>query len=106
MEVVKSVAAGSEERTGKVREPQGTEGVNERLTRVPSDIELGNQQRNIRRHAVISPNVKNVADQFGFIVQTAPLDLAGLERIVLERKESQIFEAVVCFQIGDKAPCP
>ena len=106
MEVVKSVAAGSEERTGKVREPQGTEGVNERLTRVTSDIELGNQQRNIPRHPVISPNVKNVADQFGFIVQTAPLDLAGLERIVLERKESEIFETVVCFQIGDKASCP
>src|SRR5258705_12489024 len=45
MEVVKSVAAGGEESTGKGRDRRGTDGVNERLTRVPSKHELGHHQR-------------------------------------------------------------
>ncbi len=45
---------------------------------------LRNHQRDILRHAVISPHLQNVLHQRWFRVQRLPRDVAGFEGIVLE----------------------
>ena len=95
MEVVQTITTCSEERACEICEPQGTKSIDERLARVPGDVELRDQQGHIRRDAVISPHLKDIGDQSGFLVKAAPLNLAGFERIVLERKECQVLKTIV-----------
>ena len=106
MEVVETVSAGGQERADVVCQPERLRRCQRRIRRVPGNVQFGNEHGNIGRQAVIPPDLENVADQRGLVVQTAPLNLAGLEGIVLERHERQIAEPAVSLQIVNEASQP
>ena len=53
---------------------------------------LRHHQRNILRHAVVSPDLENVLHQCRFSVESLPRDIARFERIVLKRYEAEVSE--------------
>ncbi len=64
---------------------------------------LSHHQGYVFGHSVVSLDLENVLQQMRFGVQSLPGDGAGIERIVLERNESQVRDAAVRFQLIDEA---
>ena len=84
MEKINRVAAGAEEGSDVVGEPERTKDVGRVLGALPGNVRFADDQRNVRRHAIGLPRFHNVIDVFGLVVEAVPLNLAGLKRIVLE----------------------
>src|SRR5438477_2650650 len=106
MEVVKTRAARSEEGAGKIRQPQCAERVDRSFAAIPRNIQFTDIERDGRRHAVVTPDLHDVADALRFFVKRTPRDLARLKWIMLERHERQVGQAIVSFQIIDKSSQP
>ena len=58
------------------------------------------------RQAVIPPDLQDVTDERGLVVQVAPLDVPGIVRVVLERHERQVGETAVRAQVVEEPPEP
>ena len=59
----------------------------------------GGEHGNVLWHAVVAPNLHDVAHQFRLVIQAAPGNSAGIVGIVLEGEKRQIVEPVVLLQI-------
>src|SRR5579859_2410426 len=90
MEVIKRVTAGCEERAYIISQPKRAEDIHRSLGRPRRDIAFGDKHGDGGGDAIISPNLQNVRDQGGLVVQAAPLVAARVVWIVLEGKEGQI----------------
>src|ERR1044072_8784560 len=67
---------------------------------------LGHDQGDVVRHAVVTPHLQDMLHQAWLTVETLPGDVAGLERIMLERDEGQVGEATVSLEVVDKQAHP
>src|SRR5215471_16059042 len=106
MEGVDPSTAAIQERTDVIGKPESAKNVRERLGIDPGQIAFGDKQRNIFGHAVFAPDFHDASDELWLVVEIAPLNFTGLERIVLEREEGELIDGVVGFQIVDEAAGP
>src|SRR5207302_3588875 len=60
MKVVQSIAARSEERSRKIRQPQGSERIDERFARIPRNIKLTDVHWYVRRYTIITTYLYDV----------------------------------------------
>src|ERR1043166_8401812 len=67
---------------------------------------LGHDQRDIVRHAVVTPHLQDMLHQAWLTVETLPGDVAELERKMPERDEGQVGEATVSLEVVDKPTHP
>src|SRR5258708_761361 len=84
VEIVEAFSAAIQKRTRVVGEPERRKYIERRFAGIPSEIGLGDQHRNIRGQSVVTPDLHDVADEFRFVVETAPGDTARLEGVMLE----------------------
>src|SRR5215510_3758803 len=73
---------------------------------MPRDIDFSNEHGYAGRQAIVSPDLQDMTHQRRFIVQVAPLHLAGLEGIMLEGYKRQIVQSAVGLQVIEKAAHP
>src|SRR5213080_1563235 len=62
MKVVQSIAARSEERSRKIRQPQGAERIDRSFAAIPCNIQFADIEGHVRRYAIITPDLHDMAD--------------------------------------------
>src|SRR5207302_3517173 len=106
VKVVDGVATSLKKRSDIISPPKCGEYVHERFVIAGCDVGFRDEHGDTGGQAVVTPNLKNMPDQIRFFVKFAPLQLAGLKRIVLERYERQIREAVMQLQVIEEPAHP
>src|SRR5437899_390790 len=106
VKVVDRISASLQKSANIIRPPERSEYVDKRFIGSRRDIGFRNKHGNTGWQAVISPHLKNIGDQTCFVVEVAPMHLAGSEGIMFERHKRKIGYAVMGFQIIKKTAHP
>src|SRR5258707_6174938 len=104
--MVEGGAASFEERADIIRKPQSAEDRGHGPGQRRGEVTLGHHQWDVLRYPVVAPHLQDVLHLARLAVETLPGDVAGLERIVFERDESQVGEPAVRLQVVDEAAHP
>ena len=88
--MVKNSAPSLQKRSDIIGEPERRENRAHRSCESGSEVILRDHERDLFRHSVVSPDLKNVFHQLRLGVQRIPRDRAWFEGIVFEGHESQI----------------
>src|SRR6516164_9170964 len=99
-------ASALEKRPDVIGQPQPAEDRAHGAGEVRRQVAFGHHQRNIFRHAVISPYFEDVLHQLRLLIEALPRYLTWLERIVLKRDKREVRKASVLLQVRDEASHP
>src|SRR5260370_16690108 len=106
MEIVESFASAVEKRACIVCQPERRKYVERSFAGCRREVGLSDQHRNIRRQAIVTPNLHDVANQLRFVVKTAPRNAAWIVGAMLKRKETQTVHTPFCLHTLNEPPVP
>src|SRR5678809_1139476 len=82
--MVKYCAASFEKRSDIVGKPNGRKNRGHGPGNLGRQMIFGDHERDILRHPVVSPDLKDVLHELRLFIKSFPCDIAWLERVVLE----------------------
>src|SRR5438105_1405899 len=106
VKVVDRISASLQKRANIIRPPERGKYVDKGFIGSRRDIGFRNKHGNTGWQAVIAPHLKNIGDQTCFVVEVAPMHLAGSEGVMFEGHKRKIGYAVMGFQIIKKTAHP
>src|SRR5260370_11439356 len=103
VEVKNALGPRVEQRSYLPRQPEAGKNVLISFARAGREISLGDEHRHVGGYAIFMPHLNDVAHEVGLVIKNAPRRFSGIVRIVLERKEGEVFHAVLPPKISEKA---
>src|SRR6266480_4295093 len=104
MIVVRALAARGQKSRKAVGQPPSAKDIDRRLSSMR--VSFGIKHGDIRRQAIVPPNLHDVLNQLWFLIEVFPRCFATVIGIVLEWHEREICQPTMCLQIIEEPAKP